>query len=123
MSSGAAVAGSPLSGGYAGAKATIRFITGYAAEESERAGLGIRFVSMLPRLTVATDLGSVAMAAYARRAGIRRRRVPRALRPRPYGRGGRQGGGRPGRLARLHTGGVSSDDGRAVAASDESSRT
>jgi NADP-dependent 3-hydroxy acid dehydrogenase YdfG len=28
MSSGAALAGSPLSGGYAGAKATIRFITG-----------------------------------------------------------------------------------------------
>ena len=38
MSSGAAVAGSPLSGGYAGAKAAIRFITGYAADESERAG-------------------------------------------------------------------------------------
>jgi NAD(P)-dependent dehydrogenase (short-subunit alcohol dehydrogenase family) len=70
MSSGAAVAGSPLSGGYAGAKATIRFITGYAADESERAGLGIRFVSLLPRLTPATDLGSMAVAAYARREGI-----------------------------------------------------
>jgi NAD(P)-dependent dehydrogenase (short-subunit alcohol dehydrogenase family) len=70
MSSGAAVAGSPLSGGYAGSKATIRFITGYAAEESERAGLGIRFVSVLPRLTSATDLGSVAVAAYAHRDGI-----------------------------------------------------
>ena len=63
-------AGSPLSGGYAGSKATIRFITGYAAEESERAGLGIRFVSVLPRLTSATDLGSVAVAAYAHRDGI-----------------------------------------------------
>jgi NAD(P)-dependent dehydrogenase (short-subunit alcohol dehydrogenase family) len=70
ISSGAAVAGSPLSGGYAGSKATIRFITGYAAEESERAGLGIRFVSVLPRLTSATDLGSVAVAAYAHRDGI-----------------------------------------------------
>src|SRR5579862_5421127 len=70
MSSGAAVAGSPLSGGYAGAKATVRFMTSYAAEESERATLGIRFVSMLPRLTAATDLGSVAVAAYARRDGI-----------------------------------------------------
>jgi NAD(P)-dependent dehydrogenase (short-subunit alcohol dehydrogenase family) len=69
MSSGAAVAGSPLSGGYAGAKAAIRFITGYAADESERAGLGIRFVSLLPRLTPATDLGSMAVAAYARRDG------------------------------------------------------
>ena len=67
MSSGAAVAGSPLSGGYAGAKSTIRFITSYAADESERAGLGIRFISVLPRLTPATDLGRAAMTAYARR--------------------------------------------------------
>jgi NAD(P)-dependent dehydrogenase (short-subunit alcohol dehydrogenase family) len=70
MSSGAAVAGSPLSGGYAGAKAAIRFITGYAADESERAGLGIRFVSLLPKLTPATELGSMAVAAYARRDGL-----------------------------------------------------
>ena len=69
MSSGAALFGSPLSGGYAGAKATIRFITGYAAEESARAGLGIRFVSVLPKLTPATDLGGMAVAAYARREG------------------------------------------------------
>jgi hypothetical protein len=45
------VRGSPLSGGYAGAKATIRFLTGYAAAESERDGLGIRFASLLPQLT------------------------------------------------------------------------
>ena len=51
LSSGAALRGSPLSGGYAGAKAAIRWLTGYAAEESERAGLGIRFVSLLPQLT------------------------------------------------------------------------
>jgi NAD(P)-dependent dehydrogenase (short-subunit alcohol dehydrogenase family) len=70
MSSGAAVAGSPLSGGYAGAKATIRFITGYAADESARAGLGIRFISVLPRLTSATELGSMAVAAYARREDL-----------------------------------------------------
>src|SRR5438067_1312922 len=43
LSSGAAVAGSPLSGGYAGAKATQRFITGYAQDEAQRAGLGITF--------------------------------------------------------------------------------
>src|SRR5262249_17769438 len=36
VSSGAALRGSPLSGGYAGAKATIRFLTSYAASESER---------------------------------------------------------------------------------------
>lgn len=70
MSSGAAVAGSPLSGGYAGAKATIRLITDYAADESQRLGLGIKFISMLPRLTPATGLGSEAVAAYARRDGL-----------------------------------------------------
>ena len=70
MSSGAALFGSPLSGGYAGAKAAIRFVTAYAAEESQRAGLGIRFVSVLPKLTPATGLGAAAVTAYAGRAGI-----------------------------------------------------
>ena len=70
MSSGAAVNGSPLSGGYAGAKAAVKFIADYAAIESERAGLGVRFVSVLPRLTPATDLGAKAVAAYADRQGV-----------------------------------------------------
>jgi NAD(P)-dependent dehydrogenase (short-subunit alcohol dehydrogenase family) len=70
LSSGAAVNGSPLSGGYAGAKATVRFITSYAAIESQRGGLGIGFVSVLPRLTPATDLGAAAVAAYAERQGV-----------------------------------------------------
>ena len=70
VSSGAAINGSPLSGGYAGAKATVRFITNYAALESERAGLGIEFVSVLPTLTPATDLGAKAVAAYAERQGV-----------------------------------------------------
>jgi len=70
MSSGAAVNGSPLSGGYAGAKAAVRFIASYAAIESDRAGLGISFVSVLPRLTPATDLGAEAATAYAKRQGV-----------------------------------------------------
>ena len=69
LSSAAAVFGSPLSGGYAGAKAAIRFLTAYAAEESQRAALGIRFVSVLPQLTPATALGAVFAAAYAARPG------------------------------------------------------
>jgi NAD(P)-dependent dehydrogenase (short-subunit alcohol dehydrogenase family) len=69
LSSGAALRGSPLSGGYAGAKAAIRFLTAYAAEESQRAALGIRFVSVLPQLTPATALGAVFAAAYAARRG------------------------------------------------------
>ena len=70
VSSGAALHGSPLSGGYAGAKAAVRFLTAYAADESERAGLGITFRCVLPQLTPATALGSAAVAAYAARAGL-----------------------------------------------------
>jgi NAD(P)-dependent dehydrogenase (short-subunit alcohol dehydrogenase family) len=70
FSSGAAINGSPLSGGYAGAKATIRFIASYAAAESERNALGIRFTSVLPQLTPETGLGAAAAAAYAAREGV-----------------------------------------------------
>ena len=70
LSSGAALKGSPLSGGYAGAKATVRFITSYAAAESERLGLGIEFVSVLPQLTPDTELGLAAVRAYAGRQGV-----------------------------------------------------
>lgn len=70
MSSGAAVKGSPLSGGYAGAKATVQIISSYAAIEARQAGLGIRFVAVLPLLTSATDLGRVYTEAYAAQAGI-----------------------------------------------------
>ena len=69
VSSGAALAGSPLSGGYAGAKATQRFITAYAQDEATRAGLAISFTAVLPRITPLTDLGRPAVEAYAARAG------------------------------------------------------
>ncbi len=65
VSSGAARQGSPMSGGYAGAKATIKFISAYARAESERRALGIRFVSLLPKLTPATQLGATFVDAYA----------------------------------------------------------
>ena len=70
ISSGAARNGSPLSGGYAGAKATIGFIASYAGDESARNGLGIRFTSVLPQLTPETGLGAAGVAAYAARQGI-----------------------------------------------------
>lgn len=70
LSSGAATGGSPLSGGYAGAKATIRFISAYAGMEAERRSLGIRFVSLLPQITPATDLGAPFVAAYAEYNGL-----------------------------------------------------
>jgi NAD(P)-dependent dehydrogenase (short-subunit alcohol dehydrogenase family) len=69
ISSGAAVAGSPLSGGYAGAKAAQRFITGYAQEEANLAGLDITFTAVLPRITPLTELGRPAVRAYAARNG------------------------------------------------------
>jgi NAD(P)-dependent dehydrogenase (short-subunit alcohol dehydrogenase family) len=69
FSSGAALAGSPLSGGYAGAKATQRFITGYAQDEANRADLGITFTALMPRITPLTDLGRPAVQAYAAREG------------------------------------------------------
>ena len=69
LSSGAALNGSPLSGGYAGAKATVRFTTEYAAIESARAELGIRFVSLLPMITPEGDVGRPFVEAYAKRQG------------------------------------------------------
>jgi NAD(P)-dependent dehydrogenase (short-subunit alcohol dehydrogenase family) len=81
MSSGAALGGSPLSGGYASAKAAIRYIRGYAADESKRAGLDIRFVALLPQLTPATGLGSVGVAGYAARQGIDQDTFVEGLRP------------------------------------------
>jgi len=70
MSSGAALQGSPLSGGYAGAKATQRFVAAYAREEAKREELGITFTSILPRITPLTELGRPAVEAYAARAGV-----------------------------------------------------
>jgi NAD(P)-dependent dehydrogenase (short-subunit alcohol dehydrogenase family) len=67
VSSRAALGGSPISGGYAGAKATQRFLAGYAQQESERAGLGLMFTTVLPMLTPATELGQEAISAYAGR--------------------------------------------------------
>jgi len=70
VSSGAALNGSPLSGGYAGAKATQRFITSYAQDEAQRAGLDITFTAVLPRFAPLTGVGRPAVQAYAARAGI-----------------------------------------------------
>ena len=71
FSSGVAVNpnGSPLSGGYAGAKATQRLITAYAQDEADRAGLDITFTAVLPKLAPQADVGEAAIRAYAARAG------------------------------------------------------
>jgi NAD(P)-dependent dehydrogenase (short-subunit alcohol dehydrogenase family) len=70
LSSGAAVNGSPASGGYAGAKATQRFIAAYAQEESRRAGLDITFTAVMPRMSPFAEIGRRGVRAYAAREGL-----------------------------------------------------
>jgi NAD(P)-dependent dehydrogenase (short-subunit alcohol dehydrogenase family) len=69
VSSGAALAGSPLSGGYAGAKATQRFLAGYAQDESRRADLDITVTAVLPKMTPFGDVGLAGVRGYAAREG------------------------------------------------------
>jgi NAD(P)-dependent dehydrogenase (short-subunit alcohol dehydrogenase family) len=70
IASGAALAGSPNSGGYAGAKRTQIFIANYGQKESDRLGLGLRFTALAPRMMPDTELGKHAVAGYARYLGI-----------------------------------------------------
>jgi NAD(P)-dependent dehydrogenase (short-subunit alcohol dehydrogenase family) len=70
ISSGAALAGSPNSGGYAGAKRTQMFMANYGQKESDRLGLGLHFVTLAPRIMPDTELGKHAVAGYSRYLGI-----------------------------------------------------
>jgi NAD(P)-dependent dehydrogenase (short-subunit alcohol dehydrogenase family) len=70
VSSGAALAGSPNSGGYAGAKRTQMFIANYSQKESDRLELGLRFRALAPRIMPDTELGRHAIAGYSRYLGI-----------------------------------------------------
>lgn len=70
ISSGAAISGSPLSGGYAGAKATQRFIAQYAQDEALRAGLDIAISTVMPRFAPTTGVGAPAVRAYAEHARV-----------------------------------------------------
>jgi NAD(P)-dependent dehydrogenase (short-subunit alcohol dehydrogenase family) len=70
ISSGAALQGSPISGGYAGAKRTQIFIQNYSQKESDRLGLGIRFYALAPRIIPDSEIGRHAVAGYSRYLGI-----------------------------------------------------
>ena len=70
IASGAAFAGSPNSGGYAGAKRTQIFMANYSQKESDRLGLGLRFMALAPRIMPDTELGKHAVAGYSRYLGI-----------------------------------------------------
>jgi len=70
-SSGAAVNGSPMSGGYAGAKRMLWFMAKYATGVAEQKGLGIRFQAIVPQQIIGgTGVGDAGADAYARAAGI-----------------------------------------------------
>jgi NAD(P)-dependent dehydrogenase (short-subunit alcohol dehydrogenase family) len=71
ISSGAAIGGSPLSGGYSGSKRTQMFIAHYAQQEAERLHLDLRFLALAPGgLMPETDLGRTAVEAYASSVGL-----------------------------------------------------
>jgi NAD(P)-dependent dehydrogenase (short-subunit alcohol dehydrogenase family) len=65
-SSGAAIGGSPLSGGYAGAKRMQWLMADYANGNE----LGIKFQTLVPRQIMDTDLGRAAAASYAKGKNI-----------------------------------------------------
>ncbi len=70
-SSGAALNGSPLSGGYAGAKRMLWLMAHYANDVAAARDLGIRFQAIVPQQIIGdTDLGRKAAETYARRRGI-----------------------------------------------------
>ena len=70
-SSGAAINGSPLSGGYAGAKRMLWVMAKYANALSQQQGLGIRFQAIVPLQMVAgTGVGEAGAAGYAKASGI-----------------------------------------------------
>jgi NAD(P)-dependent dehydrogenase (short-subunit alcohol dehydrogenase family) len=71
VSSGAAIGGSPRSGGYAGAKRMQWFLAHYLQQEADSLNLGVRFVALVPKqISGATELGHTAAAAYAAQQGI-----------------------------------------------------
>jgi NADP-dependent 3-hydroxy acid dehydrogenase YdfG len=73
VSSGAGLGGSPLSGGYAGAKRTQMFLAGYLQRSADLAQRGLRFVAVVPKqIMPGTELGAEAADAYAALNGMSR---------------------------------------------------
>lgn len=71
VSSGAAIQGSYLSGGYAGAKRMQWWLATYAQKVAHEKNLGIRFLAALPKqLIEGTSIASLASAGYGAALGI-----------------------------------------------------
>jgi NAD(P)-dependent dehydrogenase (short-subunit alcohol dehydrogenase family) len=89
-SSGAAENGSPLSGGYAGAKRMLWLMTKYANGVSVQNKLGIHFQAIVPRQMIGdTGVGDAGASAYAQAMGISReeflKRFGAPMPPREFG--------------------------------------
>ncbi|WP_076859829.1 SDR family oxidoreductase [Bradyrhizobium mercantei] len=70
-SSGAAVTGSQMSGGYGGSKRMLWFMAKYADGVSQELNLGIRFQAIVPRqMILGTGIGDAAAGAYSGSMGI-----------------------------------------------------
>jgi NAD(P)-dependent dehydrogenase (short-subunit alcohol dehydrogenase family) len=72
ISSGAAFSGGPpFSGGYGGAKRAQMFLAGHCQKESDRLGLGLRFMDLVPmRLMPETGVGKGGVDGYAAYSGV-----------------------------------------------------
>jgi NAD(P)-dependent dehydrogenase (short-subunit alcohol dehydrogenase family) len=89
-SSGAALQGSPLSGGYAGAKRMLWIMAKYANGLAKQKGLGIRFQAIVPTQIIGgTGVGDRASSAYAQSMGLERKaylaRFGAPMPPRKFG--------------------------------------
>ena len=89
-SSGAAIDGSPMSGGYAGAKRMLWIMANYANGVAKQKGLEIRFQAIVPlQIIGGTGVGDEASSAYARAMGVEREaylaRFGAPLPPRQFG--------------------------------------
>jgi len=89
-SSGAAVNGSPMSGGYAGAKRMLWIMAKYANGVSAEKGLGICFQAIVPlQIIGGTGVGDAGANAYARAMGMKPEeflaRIGAPLPPREFG--------------------------------------
>lgn len=73
LSSGAAIGGSPISGGYSGAKRMQMFMAGFSQQQSDRLNLGVKFTAVAPaRIMPETRLGNTAVEGYVRNLGVTR---------------------------------------------------
>jgi NAD(P)-dependent dehydrogenase (short-subunit alcohol dehydrogenase family) len=70
IASSAALSGSPLTGGYAGAKRMQMWIANYSQKESDRLGLGMQFAVLAPYLIPGVGIGKQMVAGFAQYLGM-----------------------------------------------------